>query len=123
MSVTVTFDYYSELCRYTNLGRNLLDLPDRIIDALDDYFDGNAFDWNGYAHPDNVWVNSYSSLSDREVLIDLTGLLTRQEFTDLVEEGRLSDFIGEHMYEIKEHLDSVYLLGYEFGDWHVLYCV
>ena len=43
MSIKVIFDSYSDICRYYMYGRSLLDLPEKVIDRLNEHFDGMEF--------------------------------------------------------------------------------
>lgn len=93
------------------------------FDAYDAYFDGVEIDMSsGYgANPDNVYVNSYYCLSNRDVLVDLTKLLSREEFEQLAAGDKLEDYI-EKNYEmiVVRSSDSCYLLGRVRDDWHTL---
>ena len=40
MSVKVTYNCYINLCEDYMYGKNFLDLPEEIQDAVDEYFDG-----------------------------------------------------------------------------------
>lgn len=53
MSVTLITNYYSDICDSYNYGRKFLELLEAIIDAADDYFEGQTVDLNGSGNPDN----------------------------------------------------------------------
>ncbi|MFS1664094.1 hypothetical protein [Streptococcus sp. zg-JUN1979] len=123
MTVTVQYSSYSDVCYGTHIGKNFLELPQKIIDALDDYFDGAEIDMSsGYgANPDNVYVNSYYCLSNRDVLVGETKLLSREEFEQLAADDKLEDYIEKNYEMIVDRLsDSCYLLGRVRDEWHVL---
>lgn len=119
MSVKINFSYYSEICGMTMYGKNFLELDEIIIDGLDDFMDGLEIDFEGAYHPDNVWVNSYTEISDSEVV---------QEF--LSKKGKSSDdvdsseFIAEHEEEIKSFISEFYedysYLGHADKGFHFL---
>lgn len=121
MSVTVRFNYYSELCKNTMYGSGLLNLPDHIIDALDDYFDGQTIDFWGNCHPDNVFVNGLTVLDAEDVLVFQTKLLTRSQYSDLLENDGLQDYIEQHSNDITDRLgESFYVLGMDGDVWYCL---
>lgn len=54
MAIQVNYDYYSQWAQDTVAGRDLLDYPDSIVDALDAFLDGRSFDSDSDYTPDNV---------------------------------------------------------------------
>lgn len=122
MSVLAEYDFYSELCDGTMYGMHFLELPQRIIDRLDDYFDGQTITMGGGGnHPDNVYVNSYTVEDDESVVTYWTRMLTEEEYVGLEESGQLEQWLDQHREEIEERLnDKVYVLDYDSGYWHFL---
>ncbi|MGM9884836.1 hypothetical protein [Streptococcus hyointestinalis] len=120
MSVTLITNYYSDICDSYNYGRQFLELPEAIIDAVNDYFDGQTVDLNGNGNPDNMWVNHYYPMGYRDALVNFTKMLTHEEYTQLAETGQVDSYIEKHFDEIEERLnENCYLLGYAGNCWHV----
>ncbi|RRD31499.1 hypothetical protein EII38_04545 [Streptococcus minor] len=120
MSVTVKVDYYSSLCDSFMYGKKFLDLPEKIVDAIDDYFDGQEIDFSGWANPDNVYINLYYVESPKTVLVDIIGFMTDIEYEEhfLGNDG-LEEFIELWMEKISERLnEEVTFLGYADGEFH-----
>lgn len=111
MSVVVKVDYYSSLCDSFMYGKKFLDLPEKIVDAIDDYFDGQEIDFSGWANPDNVYINCYYTVDYKEALVYKAKILSVQEFEELSENDVLESFIEEQYDEISDCLneDSVFL--------------
>lgn len=122
MTVIAEFDYYSELCGDAFYGKHFLELPQRIVDALDDYFDGQTITMTGGGnHPDNVYVNSYICIDDREAVVDFTKMLTHEEYDELEGSGQIESWLDANREGIANRLsDQVVFLGYDSGDWHLL---
>ncbi|MGT2896009.1 hypothetical protein ACVRZR_06465 [Streptococcus entericus] len=121
MSVTVVYDFYSEVCENTMYGQHFLELPEEMIDRLDDYFDGLEIPTAGGIHPNNVYVNSYTIENDREVATFWTKLIDEDDYDRLEAQGQLESWLDYHRNEIEERLsDRVYVLGYVSGEWHFL---
>lgn len=121
MSVTVKVPYYSSLCDSFMYGKKILDLPEKIVDAIDDYFDGQVIDFSGWANPDNVFINSLTTIDPKEVLVDITKMLTNEEYQEyFVEYDGVDEFIELRLDEIIEKLnDNFTFLGYVSGDFYV----
>ncbi|MDG3142865.1 hypothetical protein MKL29_08610 [Streptococcus suis] len=120
MPVTFITDNYSDICDSYNYGRNFLELPEAIIDAVDEYFDGKTVDLNGHLNPDSMFVNHYYPMSHREVLVYYAKLLTHEEYIQMEERGELEHYVERHFNEIEERLsDECYVLGYAGNCWHV----
>lgn len=66
MSVTLITNYYSDICDSYNYGRKFLELPEAIIDAVDDYFEGQTVDLNGSGNPDNRYINHFTRKKDAD---------------------------------------------------------
>lgn len=67
-----------------------------------------------------MWVNSYVSYDNRELLTDTINMLSKEEFDELLQEERLEEYIEKHREEIEERIsDSYVFLGYAAGEWHV----
>lgn len=120
MSVTLITNHYSDICDSYNYGRKFLELPEAIIDAVDDYFDGQTVDLNGSGNPDNMYINRYYPMDHREAIVYYAKLLTHEKYTQLEETGQLEQYLDKHFNEIKERLsEECYVLGYAGNRWHV----
>lgn len=120
MSVTLITNYYSDICDSYNYGRQFLELPKAIIDAIDNYFDGQTVDLNGSGNPDNMYINHYCLLDHQEVIVYYAKMLTQEEYTQLEETGELERYIEKYFDEIEERLnEKCYVLGYVGKSWYV----
>ena len=120
MSVKVTYNCYINLCEDYMYGKNFLDLPEEIQDAVDEYFDGAEIEAFGDGNPDDMWVNHYEGLDAEDVLTYQTRMLTDENYQELLENGELDEYIEQHLEEINERLrDRCSLLGYVDNQWHV----
>lgn len=120
MSIKVIYNTYIEICEDYMYGKHFLDLPESIQNAIDEYFDGQEIEQYGSGNPDNMWVNSYVSYDNRELLTDAINMLSNEEFDELLQEERLDEYIEKHREEIEERIsDSYVFLGYAAGEWHV----
>ena len=43
MSIKVVYNKFSDVCKYYDFGKKLLDEPQKIIERLDEHFDGVEF--------------------------------------------------------------------------------
>lgn len=113
MSVTITFDYYSDICGSFMYGRDILELPERIVNAIDDYFDGMEIDSHGVYNPDNFYINRLYQSTLRETLVNELRFLNQAEFSELVETGEVEKYVQEHFEYIADALnEDYYFLGY-----------
>lgn len=120
MSVTLITNCYSDICDSYNYGRKFLELPEAIVDAVDDYFDGQTLDLNGVGNPDNMYINHYYPMDYRDALVNYTKMLTHEEYTRLEEIGQVDSYIDKHFNRIEERLnEECYVLGYAGNRWHV----
>lgn len=121
MSIKVVYDNYSDVCKHYVYGKTLLDLPDKIIDRLDEHFDGVEFKQFDGSNPDNVAINSFTEIDTKEALIDFAKIINHEEFEQLVNEERLFAYVEEHEEEIINRLNESYTyLGYEGDSWFLL---
>lgn len=121
MSIKVVYNKFSDVCKYYAFGKKLLDEPQKIIERLDEHFDGVEFEQFDKCNPDNVYVNSFTEVDTQEALIDFAGILNHGEYEQLVNEDRLTAYVEEHEEEIASRLrDSYVFLGYEDGSWYFL---
>ena len=121
MSIKVIYSKFSDICENYVYGKKLLDEPENIIARLDEHFDGVEFEEFGSCNPDNVYINSFTEVDTKEVLIDFTGILDYGEYEQLVNEDRLSAYVEEHEEEIASRLgDSYVFLGHEGDSWYFL---
>lgn len=113
MSVTIVLGSFTDACKGYAYGENFLDLPEKIRNNLDDYFDGQQLNFSGDQNPDNLWINSFTELDQKETLVATAEMLTEDEFSRHVESGTLDEYIEENMNNIREKLEDWYVLGYE----------
>ena len=121
MSIKVVYDKFSDVCEHYNFGKKLLDEPEKIIDRLDEHFDGVEFGQFDGSNPDNVYINSFIEIDTQEALIERAKILNHGEYEQLVNEDRLSAYVEEHEEEIASRLgDSYVFLGHEGDSWYFL---
>ena len=121
MSIKVVYDKFSDVCKHYAFGKKLLDEPQKIIERLDEHFDGVEFGELDGCNPDNVYVNSFTEVDTQEALIDFAGILDYGEYEQLVNEDRLFAYVEEHEEEIVSRLEESYVfLGHEDGSWYFL---
>ncbi len=121
MSIKVIYSKFSDVCKYYTYGKKFLDEPAKIIECLDEHFDGVEFGQFDGCNPDNVYVNSFTEVDTKEALIDFAGILDHGEYEQLVNEDRLSAYVEEHEEEIASRLgDSYVFLGHEGDSWFLL---
>lgn len=121
MSIKVIYDSYSDVCKNYVYGKSFLDLPDKIIEKIDEHFDGVKFDQFGGCNPDNVYINSFTEVDTKEALIYFAKILDYGEYGQLMNEDRLSAYVEEHEEEIVSRIeDTCTLLGREGDSWFLL---
>ena len=121
MSIKVVYNKFSDVCKYYAFGKKLLDKPQKIIDRLDERFDGAEFCQFDGCNPDNVYVNSFTEVDTKEALLDFAKILNHGEYEQLVNEDRLSVYVEEHEEEITSRLEDSYVfLGHEGDSWYFL---
>ena len=114
MSIKVVYNKFSDVCKHYTFGKKLLDEPEKIIDRLDEHFDGVEFGQFDGCNPDNVYINSFTEVDTQEALIDFAGILDHGEYEQLVNEDRLSAYVEEREEEIINRLSESYTyLGHE----------
>lgn len=121
MSVTVTFEKYSDTFDLYHYGKLLLEEPEEIISVLDELFDGLSFGKFGKANPDNLYMNHFFEPDNREVLVELTGMLTTEQFEDVLAKDYMDDYIEKNYEQIVDRLsEKVRFLGYVNRSWYIL---
>lgn len=107
MSIKVTVDYYTDLCRGTLYGEHILELPDEIQDAINDFFEGiGEIDLNGGEfHPDNVVVNMLVELDLDEAVPEFK-LMDENELAAQIENDTLSQWFEDHANEVADTVDE-----------------
>lgn len=121
MSLKVVYNSYSELCGNYAYGQKLLDLPDEIIERIDELFDGQEIEAYGNSNPDNLYVNSLYEVDTQEALIEYAKILNHGEYEQLVNEDRLSSFVEENEEEIISRISDSYIyLGHDDDSWFLL---
>ena len=121
MSIKVVYNKFSDVCKHYTFGKKLLDEPEKIIDRLDEHFDGAEFGQFDGCNPDNVYVNSFTEVDTKEALIDYAGILDHGEYEQLMNEDRLSAYVEEHEEEIISRLEDSYtFLGHVGDSWYLL---
>lgn len=121
MSIKVIYDSYSDVCKDYVYGKRFLDEPEKVIERLDEHFDGVEFGQFDGCNPDNVYINSFTEVDTQEALIDFAGILDHGEYEQLVNEDRLSAYVEEHEEEIISRLEDSYTFLCHVGDsWYLL---
>lgn len=121
MSVTVVYDKYSDLCANYGYGKELLKLPDDVIERLDKHFDGIKFNKFDVNNPDDLAINSFVEIGTEEVLLDYAEIVSREEYEQLLNEEQLMAYIDEHEEEIIASLTELHVyLGHEGDSWFLL---
>ena len=121
MSIKVIYDSYSDVCKDYAYGKKLLDEPEKIIDRLNEHFDGVEFGQFDGCNPDNVYINSFTEVDTQEALIDFAGILDHGEYEQLMNEDRLSAYVEENEEEIVSRIEDSYtFLGHEGDSWYFL---
>ncbi|MFS9314656.1 hypothetical protein QM404_04660 [Streptococcus infantis] len=121
MSIKVIYDSYSDICGNYAYGKKFLDLPESVIERLDEYFDGAEFGEFDSCNPDNIYINSFTEVDTQEALIDFAGILDHGEYEQLMNEDRLSAYVEENEEEIVSRIEDSYtFLGHEGDSWFLL---
>ena len=121
MSIKVIYDSYSDVCKDYAYGKKFLDEPEKVIERLNEHFDGVEFGQFDGCNPDNVYVNSFTEVDTKEALIDFAGILDHGEYEQLMNEDRLSAYVEEHEEEIVSRLEDSYTyLCHEGDSWYFL---
>ena len=121
MSIKVIYDSYSDVCKDYVYGQRFLEEPEKVIERLDEHFDGVEFGQFDGCNPDNVYINSFTEVDTQEALIDFAGVLDHGEYEQLVNEDRLSAYVEEHEEEIISRLEDSYTFLCHVGDsWYFL---
>ena len=121
MSIKVIYDSYSDVCGDYAYGKRFLDEPEKVIEKLNEHFDGVEFGQFDGCNPDNVYINSFTEVDPQEALIDFAGILDHGEYEQLVNEDRLSAYVEEHEEEIISRLEDSYTFLCHVGDsWYFL---
>jgi len=121
MSIKVIYDSYSDVCGDYAYGKKFLDEPEKVIEKLNEHFDGVEFGQFDGCNPDNVYINSFTEVDTQEALIDFAGILDHGEYEQLVNEDRLSAYVEEHEEEIISRLEDSYtFLCHEGDSWYFL---
>ena len=121
MSIKVIYDSYSDVCKDYAYGKKFLDEPEKVIERLNEHFDGVEFGQFDGCNPDNVYVNSFTEVDTKEALIDFAGILDHGEYEQLMNEDRLSAYVEEHEEEIVSRLEDSYtFLCHEGDSWYFL---
>lgn len=121
MSIKVIYDSYSDVCGDYAYGKRFLDEPEKVIEKLNEHFDGVEFGQFDGCNPDNVYINSFTEVDTQEALIDFAGVLDHGEYEQLVNEDRLSAYVEEHEEEIISRLEDSYTFLCHVGDsWYFL---
>lgn len=106
--VDLTYSEYAALCGY--IGKQLAELPDEVLDRLDEIYDDVDLLERPSLHPDNVYGNIYQH-STREVLNYEVGIENPTD--EDLEEYSFSDIVTRLKYKYT-------YLGYD-GDEDIFY--
>lgn len=121
MSIKVVYDSYSDVCKYYAYGKKFLDESEKVIERLNEHFDGVEFGQFDGCNPDNVYINSFTEVDTKEALIDFAGILDPGEYEQLMNEDRMSAYVEEHEEEIISRLEDSYtFLCHEGDSWYFL---
>ena len=121
MSIKVIYDSYSDVCKDYVYGKKFLDEPEKVIERLNEHFDGVEFGQFDGCNPDNVYINSFTEVDTKEALIDFAGILDHGEYEQLMNEDRLSAYVEENEDEIMSRLEDSYTFLCHVGDsWYFL---
>lgn len=121
MSIKVIYDSYSDVCKDYVYGQRFLEEPEKVIERLNEHFDGVEFGQFDGCNPDNVYINSFTEVDTQEALIDFAGILDHGEYEQLVNEDRLFAYVEEHEEEIISRLEESYtFLCHEGDSWYFL---
>ena len=121
MSIKVIYDSYSDVCKDYVQGKKFLDEPEKVIERLNEHFDGVEFGQFDGCNPDNVYINSFTEVDTKEALIDFAGILDHGEYEQLMNEDRLSAYVEENEDEIMSRLEDSYTFLCHVGDsWYFL---
>ena len=96
--------------------KRFLDEPEKVIERLNEHFDGVEFGQFDGCNPDNVYINSFTEVDTKEALIDFAGILDHGEYEQLVNEDRLSAYVEENEEEIISRLEDSYTFLFHEGD-------
>jgi hypothetical protein len=121
MSIKVVYDSYSDVCKDYAYGKKFLDESEKVIERLNEHFDGVEFGQFDGCNPDNVYINSFTEVDTKEALIDFAGILDPGEYEQLMNEDRMSVYVEEHEEEIISRLEDSYtFLCHEGDSWYFL---
>ena len=121
MSIKVIYDSYTDVCGDYAYGKKFLDEPEKVIEKLNEHFDGVEFGQFDGCNPDNVYINSFTEVDTQEALIAFAGILDHGEYEQLLNEDRLSAYVEEHEEEIISRLEDSYtFLGHVGDSWYLL---
>ena len=121
MSIKVIYDSYSDVCKDYAYGKKFLDESEKVIERLNEHFDGVEFGQFDGCNPDNVYINSFTEVDTKEALIDFAGILDPGEYEQLMNEDRMSAYVEEHEEEIISRLEDSYtFLCHEGDSWYFL---
>ena len=121
MSIKVIYDSYSDIFKDYVYGKRFLDEPEKVIEKLNEHFDGVEFEQFDGCNPDNVYINSFTEVDTKEALIDFAAILDHEEYEQLINEDRLFTYVEENEDEIVSRLEDSYIfLGHEGDSWYFL---
>lgn len=95
MGVTVNFNSYMDYVvdsntRYIN---EYMALSPTAKKNLNSQMNNETFDANGSGNADDIWVNHIKTYTNKEILVDITGYMTIDEFNRLKERDELQEFL------------------------------
>lgn len=95
MGVTVNFNSYMDYVldsnsRYIN---EYIALSPTAKKNLNSLMNNETFDANGSKNADDIWVNHITTYTNKEILVDITGYMTIDEFNRLKERDELQEFL------------------------------
>lgn len=95
MTVTVTYDNYMDYVQDSNSRyiNEYIALSPTAKKNLNSQMNNETFDANGSGNADDIWVNHIKTYTNKEILVDITGYMTIDEFNRLKERDELQEFL------------------------------
>lgn len=106
MGVTVNYNSYMDYVRDSNSRyiNEYMVLSPTARKNLNSLMNNETFNANGSKNADDIWINHITSYTNKEILVDITGYLTIDEFNRLKERDELQEFLeaneNEHEFNV-----------------------
>lgn len=89
----IEYDKYSDLCERSSAVHQYAEMPDKVLEKLNDIMDGETCSPDDESHPDNLWKH-IKILDDKDVLLDY--VMDQEDYDSLVEQDQVGRYIEEH---------------------------